>query len=65
MMQYKSTEANSYAENGGSREDNGDQAAYTDVRFGVIIGSHVGNDITNSADRRNVYGQVTMYGILK
>ena len=65
IMQYKSDEANSYAETGGSREDNGDQAAYTDVRFGVIIGQHTGTNVSSSADRRNVYGQVTMYGMLK
>ena len=65
LMQYKSTEAYSYLENGGSREDSGDQAAYTDVRFGVIIGQHTGTNVSSSADRRNVYGQVTMYGMLK
>jgi len=65
MMVYKSTESNSYFESGGSREDNGDQAAYTDIRFGVIIGSPSGSDVANSADRRNVYGQVTIYGMVK
>ena len=65
IMQYKSTEGNSYFENGGSREDNGDQGAYTDIRFGVIIGNATGGDVTNSADRRNVFGQVTIYGMLK
>lgn len=65
IMQYTSNESNTYFENGGSREDNGDQGAYTDVRFGVIIGAAAGSDVTNSADRRNVFGQVTIYGIVK
>ena len=64
-MQYTSNESNTYFENGGSREDNGDQGAYTDIRFGVIIGSATGSDVTNSADRRNVFGQVTIYGMVK
>ena len=65
MMQYSSTENHTWFESGGSREDNGDQAAYTDVRFGVIIGQGTGTNISSSADRRNVFGQVTMYGMLK
>ena len=65
IMQYTSNEANSYFESGGSREDNGDKAAYTDIRFGVIIGGPSGTDVASNADRRNVYGTVTIYGMVK
>ena len=37
IMQYFSTEANSYGEEGYSREDNGDKASYTDFRMGIIV----------------------------
>ena len=65
LMQYLSTEANTWFEDGASREDNGDQASYTDVRFGIIIGGASGENIASSADRRNVYGKVTIYGMVK
>jgi len=65
FMQYLSTEGNTWFEDGASREDNGDQASYTDVRFGVIIGNSAGTNIASSADRRNVYGKVTIYGMVK
>ena len=65
LMQYLSTEANTWFEDGASREDNGDQASYTDVRFGIIIGQATGTNIASSADRRNVYGKVTIYGMVK
>jgi len=65
LMQYLSTEANTWFEDGASREDNGDQASYTDVRFGIIIGNSAGTNIASSADRRNVYGKVTIYGMVK
>lgn len=65
IMQYFSTEANSYGEEGYSREDNGDKASYTDFRMGIIAGSSSGSDITNTAARRNAYGHVTVYGLVK
>ena len=64
VMQYFSTEAYSWGEEGYSREDNGDKASYTDVRFGVIAGSSSGADIASNATRRPSYGHVTIYGMV-
>ena len=65
IMQYFSTEANSYGEEGYSREDNGDKASYTDFRMGIIAGNSGGSDISYTAPRRNAYGHVTVYGLVK
>ena len=65
IMQYFSTEANSWGEEGYSREDNGDKASYTDVRFGVIAGASNFTAVASNAARRNTYGHMTFYGMLK
>ena len=64
IMQYFSTEANSYGEEGYSREDNGDKASYTDFRMGIIAGSSGGTDVASGATRRSTYGHVTVYGMV-
>ena len=64
MMQYFTTDINSWQEDGASKEDNADKASYTDVRFGLIYGNASGSDITNSAGRRTAYGHVTIYGMV-
>ena len=64
VMQYFSTEANSWGEEGYSREDNGDKASYTDVRFGIIVGNGGYNDVASNASRRSAYGHITIYGMV-
>ena len=65
IMQYLSTEVNSWGEEGYSREDNGDKASYTDVRFGVIVGNSQYTAVASNAARRDTYGHMTFYGMLK
>ncbi len=65
IMQYTSLETGSYGEEGYSREDNGDKASYTDFRMGIIAGNSGGSDISYTAPRRNAYGHVTVYGLVK
>ena len=65
IMQYFSNETYSWGEEGYSREDNGDKASYTDVRFGVIAGASNFTAVASNAARRNTYGHITVYGMLK
>tara|TARA_B100000927_G_scaffold17626_1_gene13582 strand:+ start:518 stop:1312 length:795 start_codon:yes stop_codon:yes gene_type:complete len=64
IMQYFSTEANSWGEEGYSREDNGDKASYTDVRFGIIQGNSAFSGVGSNATRRVSYGHMTIYGMV-
>ena len=64
IMQYFSTEANSWGEEGFSREDNGDKASYTDVRFGIIQGNSSFTAVASNATRRVAYGHMTIYGMV-
>ncbi len=64
VMQYFTTEANSWGEEGYSREDNGDKASYTDVRFGIITGSTNFTAVASNAARRSTYGHITIYGMV-
>ena len=66
IMQYLSTEANSYGEEGYSREDVGDKASYTDFRMGIILnGNASAGDLSSGSARRDSYGHVTVYGLVK
>ena len=64
IMQYFSTETSSWGEEGYSREDNGDKASYTDVRFGVMNGDSGYNAVASSNVRRDTYGHMTIYGMV-
>jgi len=64
IMQYFSTEVNSWGEEGYSREDNGDKASYTDVRFGIIQGNSAYSGVGSAATRRLSYGHMTIYGMV-
>ena len=64
IMQYFTTESLSFGEEGYSREDNGDKASYTDVRFGIIQGANNFTDVASNATRRNSYGHFTIYGMV-
>lgn len=64
IMQYFSTETSSWGEEGYSREDNGDKASYTDVRFGVMNGSSSYTAVASSGARRDTYGHMTIYGMV-
>ena len=64
IMQYFTTELNSWGEEGYSREDNGDKASYTDVRFGIIQGNISYSGVGSAATRRLAYGHMTIYGMV-
>ena len=65
MMQYHTTNANKWRENGGCMGDHGEQQNLKDIRFGIVQGSASGSNITSSATFAPVYGRCTIYGVSK
>ena len=65
MMQYFTTQANTWMEWTASREDNSTKNSYTDVRFGIIQGDSNGGNLNSANSRRDAYGEMTIYGMAK
>ena len=65
MMQYHTTNANKWREEGGCMGDHGEQSNLTDIRFGIVYGSSSSSNVTSSATFAPVYGRCTIYGIEK
>jgi len=65
MMQYHTTNANKWREDGGCMGDHGEQSNLTDIRWGIVAGNNSGSNITSSATFAPVYGRCTIYGVAK
>ena len=65
MMQYHTTNANKWREDGGCMGDHGEQSNLTDIRWGIVNGNSSGGNVTSSATFAPVYGRCTIYGVAK
>ena len=65
MMQYHTTNANKWREEGGCIGDHGEQQNLKDIRFGIVAGNTSGSNVTSSATFAPVYGRCTIYGVQK
>tara|TARA_B100001778_G_scaffold331070_1_gene334703 strand:+ start:635 stop:1408 length:774 start_codon:yes stop_codon:yes gene_type:complete len=65
MMQYHTTNANKWREEGGCMGDHGEQQNLKDIRFGVVSGNASAGNVTSSAAFAPVYGRCTIYGVQK
>mgnify|MGYP001375122603 FL=1 len=65
MMQYHTSNANKWREDGGCMGDHGEQQNLKDIRFGIVQGNNSGSNVTSSATFAPVYGRCTIYGVAK
>ena len=65
FMQYHTTNANKWREEGGCMGDHGEQSNLTDIRFGIVSGDSSSNNVTSSATFAPVYGRCSIYGVVK
>ena len=65
LMQYHTTNANKWREEGACMGDHGEQSNLTDIRFGIVNGSNNASDVGSSSTFAPVYGRCSIYGIVK